>query len=234
LIHIIVIDQPIFVRVRKVELIIRATVKIHPRFERSSNSLSPRGLILMREINIFNGIAVADDPLLIIRPAPMLTQYIINKIFIRAARNAIHSVIGAHECPNVCLHTCLEGGHVALCQILHRDLRIELEAPVSVPALHVAPGEVLAGGDYSLVLRIIASLEAINESSNIGRQVENVFSWSFLASTPARVFEAIDVRNPEVKTAPVGIVERPALCADNGCNGIDEFVVKSRTHENGL
>lgn len=70
----------------------------------------------------------------------------------------------------------------------------------------------LAGGYHSLVFLIRATLEPINESRDVGRQVEDVFTRDFLSAAPAWVFKAIDVWGPEIETAPVSIVNaRPSV-----------------------
>lgn len=92
----------------------------------------------------------------------------------------------------------------------------------------------LTGGYHSLVFLIRITLEPINESRDIGRQVEDVFTWDFLSVALAWVFKAIDVWSPEIETAPVGIVECASFRADDHCYSVDELVVKSSTYEYGL
>ena len=111
---------------------------------------------------------------------------------------------------------------------------VELVPHVTIPVLHIVSSEMLAGCHDSLVFLIRATLEPINEGRYVGRQVEDVLTWDFLSPAPAWVFEAIDIWSPEIETAPIGIVECVAFRADDRYNSVDEFVVKSSTHENGL
>ena len=60
-------------------------------------------------------------------------------------------------------------------------------------------------------------------------EMERIFARSFLATTPARIFEWIDVRREEVETSSASIIEGTSLGAYNGGDGFDEVIIKGCT-----
>ena len=145
-------------------------------------------------------------------------------------------VVRAHDASDLRVSDArLEGGSVVFTQILLADDGVEPVTLDTAPVLQVVPGEVLAVcDDFVVWIRREPALQPSDELINVLGDMEWVFSGRLLSSAPSRVFERVDIWSEEVQSCSAGVVERARLGADNGCNGVHEFIVKTRTDDNRL
>ena len=57
--------------------------------------------------------------------------------------------------------------HIVFCELLRVDLRIEVVSVGRSPVLKIIGCEMLAGGNYLLVLGVLGPLEAADERSHV-------------------------------------------------------------------
>ncbi len=122
--------------------------------------------------------------------APVLAQVLLQQQAVRACRLTIHGVVGTHD--GLDFRLCdsrTKGRQVSVFQIVARHLNIRRVACGFRAAVH---GEVLRRCDGLQVLRVIA-LQARDERHAHARGEIRVFAVGFLATTPARIAEDVDV-----------------------------------------
>jgi len=88
--------------------------------------------------------------------------------------------------------------------------------------------------NFVVGLGINSSLQTLDEVENVLGNVEWVFSWRFLPTTPSWIFEGIDVGGEKIDTSPTKVVEGACFSTDNGRDVFDELVIKRRTKDDGL
>lgn len=101
---------------------------------------------------------------------------------------SVHRGCVAFYSPNIGIaRTCLEGLHVILGQVLGRHHGIKVVSVSGLPVLQVVRHEMLACGNDLFDRRIVTTLKPVDESSNVGFEMESIFSWCFLSSAPSWV-----------------------------------------------
>ena len=144
----------------------------------------------MGAIDVRYGVTIACDPSGVVK-APIVSQDVLQQERIRTRWDAVDSVIGAHDTSDLRIaDASLEWGQVIFGKILLGDHRVEAVAHDAFPVVQVVRGEVFAVCD-NLEVRfgVESTLEAEDEIVNITLQMEGVFSWGFLTTTPARILE---------------------------------------------
>lgn len=137
----------------------------------------------MRQIDVLDSIAIADDPLIFLVPAPVLAKYGLKQPRVRTSGHSVYSIVRAHEGTDLCFpRTCLEWGHIILHHVSHVDLGIELVPKITIPVFHIVAGEMLARG-YDLLVRVIlVSLQTTNQVLDVASEMEGILSGRFCIS----------------------------------------------------
>jgi hypothetical protein len=133
-------------------------------------------------IHVLNGVAVARHPLLGVVESPVLTQNRLQQVRVRTGRNAVYCIVRAHKGSNVTADAALETWQVVLDKVLLGDLGVELVSEVTVPVLDIVTGKVLAGRHNSFILIARVSLETLDQSAYIRRQMVRIFTRGLLAT----------------------------------------------------
>ena len=145
----------------------------------------------MRGIYVGDRIAVARHPSVAVE-APVVPEDVLQQELVRARRDPVHGVVRAHDARHLRVaHARLERGQVVLGEVLLRDHRVEPVALDALPVVEVVGCEVLAvGDDFEVGLGVDAALEADDEVVDVVLEMEGVFSWCLLTTTPARILES--------------------------------------------
>lgn len=191
--------------------------------------------VVVRAENVVDGITIRRHPAANVVEAPVVPQYGLEEVGVGTRGNAVDRVVTAHNGGNPCVtHAALERGEIVLAQVLSGDNRVKRHAAVSVPVLQVVCGVVLAVRDDLVVCGVDTTLEALDEVEHILRGVEGVLARRFLATTPARVSEWVDVRSEEVQACAFDVVESASFGTDDIGDSFDEWVVEGGSHQDGL
>src|SRR4051812_13686571 len=126
----------------------------------------------------------------------------LEQIVIGASGLSINSVVGAHDGLGFAVdNRHAEGGKISVFQIVLGDIDVGVMAREFGSAMY---GIMLGRGDRLEVLGVVA-LKSGHEGKAETRGEIRIFAVSFLAASPARIAEDIDVGRPDGKSAiPVG------------------------------
>lgn len=186
----------------------------------------------MRAEDIVHRVAVGCDPSTNIVEAPVVAQDRLQKVGIRARRDAVYGVIAAHDGRDLGIaDTALEWRQVELAHVLGGHHRVERHAAVAFPIFQVVRREVLAVCDNLVVrLRVDPALQSLDEVEDILGDMEGILAGGFLSTAPARVLKWVNVWCEEVDACATGVVECARFSADDHGHFFDEIVVERCAH----
>ena len=229
------LDEALIVSAREIGRVVSSAVVVSASSECLRDDLLAGIVVTVRVVNVLNSTAVADNSLLLVGPVPVLTEHIVKKPRVRASRASIQLVVSAHEAEGVGISgALLEWRHVVLHKVARANLSVELVTVVAVPRLEIVSSEMLASRTHALDLQILTTLQTINQVLDVAAEMERILARSFLASSPSGVPEGVDVGCPCLQSRLEVVSKRAELGRDHGCDLVDQFIVESRTSQDGL
>ncbi len=127
---------------------------------------------------------------------PLVAQNLLKQTCIAATGLAVQTLVGAHHlCHMAVLHQRFKSRKVRFPEIAQRQ-RIDVHA-VSAPLRPAVNSKMLGAGQQLFILLVPRSLQSAHDCQAHARSQIRVFAVSFLAASPARVAENVDVRCPK-------------------------------------
>ena len=164
----------------------RAAGKIGAGFYGESGGLRQRENVIVALVDIADGPAIGDD---VTAEAPLIAEKAEEKM-IGAGGLVENGIVRAHDGSGVAIDDGgAEGGRVRVIEIVEGDGNIEAMAKSFGAAVN---GVMLGSRNSFEIVRIIA-LKAGDEGYAEASGEERIFAVSFLAASPTRITEDIDV-----------------------------------------
>ena len=159
-----------------------------PVFTARAAAAAGGGFDLVAQIDVVDGTAIGDDET---GKLPFVAQDVLDQQVASTRRLSIDAVVGAHERIRARFTNAgLEVREVRLAEVTFAHDRIEC---VALGFGSAVDGEVFHGGDRLEVLRMVA-LKPADELNRQPACEERIFAEGFLAASPTRVAEDVDVR----------------------------------------
>jgi hypothetical protein len=177
-----------------VVLVVGTAVEISTSVEGSSGSSLAGVAEVVGQENVLDRVTITGNPLLLVGPAPVLTENIVQKPGVGTGRNTVQGTVCAHESSNIGVSGArAERRQVVLDQITLGDLDIVLVTKVAVPRLNVVASKVLASSGDLSDLGILTTLKTHDKGVDVGGEMVGVFTGGLLTSAPSGISVRVDV-----------------------------------------
>ena len=127
---------------------------------------------------------------------PRPAQLVLKQKIVGAGRLAVDPVVSAHHRSRLALGDGgAERGKIGVFHVVLGNLDVDAVTRRLRAAVH---GEMFRSRDHPVILRVV-TLQSGDESHSHAAGKVRIFAVGFLAASPARVAEDVDIRRPEVE-----------------------------------